>query len=159
LVIENDDKAAMYSVRDLYEMVHIVTEIPITFDYWHHTFNTGDLTESEAFFMARETWDKHGVTQCTHYSESRRRENQLLIERMFKHHNIDMANIEKWPTFHKEYKAFSKIKEQAHADYITKLPNTYDVDSLDVVVEAKAKEMALQNINVQCVQNTSIITE
>ena len=55
--------------------------------------------------------------------------------------------------------AFSKIKEQAHADYITKLPNTYDVDNLDIVVEAKAKEMALQNINVQCVQNTSIITE
>ena len=159
LVIENDDKASMYSVRDLYEMVHIVTEIPITFDYWHHTFNTGDLTEAEAFFMARETWEKHGVTQCSHYSESRRREHQLLIERMFKHHNIDMANIEKWPTFHKEYKAFSKIKEQAHADYITKLPNTYGVDNLDVVVEAKAKEMALQNINVQCVQNTPIITE
>lgn len=146
LVIENDDKASLYSVRELYEMVHSVTGIPITFDYWHHTFNTGDLSEREAFFMARETWDKHGVTQCTHYSESRRREQQLLIEAMFERHGISMDNIEQWPTFHKEYKAFSKIKEQAHADYINELPDTYDVDALDCVVEAKAKELALQQV-------------
>jgi len=146
LVIENDDKASMYSVRDLYEMVHSVTGIPITFDYWHHTFNTGDLSEREAFFMARETWDKHGVTQCTHYSESRRREQQLLIESMFAHHGIDIDNIEQWPTFHKQYKEFSKIKEQAHADFITRLPDTYGVDALDCVVEAKAKELALEQV-------------
>jgi UV DNA damage endonuclease len=83
LVIENDDKASMYSVRELYEYLHVPTAIPITFDYWHHTFNTGDLSEREAFFLARETWDRHNVTQCTHYSESRRRESQILIERMF----------------------------------------------------------------------------
>ncbi len=45
LVIENDDKASMYSVRDLYEMLHSEIAIPITFDYWHHTFNTGDISE------------------------------------------------------------------------------------------------------------------
>jgi UV DNA damage endonuclease len=146
LVLENDDKASMYSVRDLYEMVHSVTGIPITFDYWHHTFNTGDLSEEEAFFMARETWEKHGVTQCTHYSESRRREQQLQIERMFEHHGIGMENIAQWPTIHKEYKAFTKIKEQAHSDYIVNLPNTYGVSDLDIEVEAKAKELAIQNI-------------
>lgn len=152
LVVENDDKASMYSVRDLYDMVHSVTGIPITFDYWHHTFNTGDLSEQEAFFMARDTWSKHGVTQCTHYSESRRREQQLLIENMFEHHGISMDNIEQWPTFHKHYKEFSKIKEQAHADYITQLPDTYGVDSLDVVVEAKAKELALEKVEANCNQ-------
>ena len=152
LVVENDDKASMYSVRDLYDMVHSVTGIPITFDYWHHTFNTGDLSEQEAFFMARDTWSKHGVTQCTHYSESRRREQQLLIENMFEHHGISMDNIEQWPTFHKHYKEFSKIKEQAHADYITSLPDTYGVDALDVVVEAKAKELALEKVEAECNQ-------
>lgn len=152
LVLENDDKASMYSVRDLYEMVHSVTGIPITFDYWHHTFNTGDLTEEQAFFMARETWEKHGVTQCTHYSESRRREQQLQIERMFEHHGISMENIAQWPTFHKEYKAFTKIKEQAHSDYIVSLPNTYGVDNLDIEVEAKAKELTLQQAGVKCCQ-------
>jgi UV DNA damage endonuclease len=150
LVLENDDKASMYSVRDLYEMVHSVTGIPITFDYWHHTFNTGDLTEEQAFFMARETWEKHGVTQCTHYSESRRREQQLQIERMFEHHGISMENIAQWPTFHKEYKAFTKIKEQAHSDYIVSLPNTYGVDELDIEVEAKAKELTLQQAGIEC---------
>ena len=160
LVVENDDKASMYSVRELYEFLHQPLGIPITFDYWHHTFNTGDLTEREAFFMARDTWAVHGVTQCTHYSESRRREQQLLIERMFEHHGISMDNIAQWPTFHKHYKEFTKIKEQAHADFITRLPDTYGVADLDVMVEAKAKEQSLQQLNVTCCQeNTHVILD
>ena len=159
LVIDNDDKASMYSVRELYEMLHAEIAIPITFDYWHHTFNTGDLTEQEAFFMARETWQRHGVTQCTHYSESRRREAQILIERMFTHHGIDIADLPNWPTFHKQYKEFTKIKEQAHADYITRLPDTYGVADLDVMVEAKAKELALTNLNFEYCKNTQLILE
>jgi chitinase len=71
---------------------------------------------------------------------------------MFEHHGISMDNIEKWPTFHKHYKEFSKIKEQAHADYITSLPDTYGVDALDVVVEAKAKELALEKVEANCNQ-------
>ena len=157
LVIENDDKASMYSVRDLYEMLHTDIHIPITFDYWHHTFNTGDLSEHDAFFLARETWTKHGVTQCTHYSESRRREQQLLIERMFAHHGISLDNIEQWPTFHAQYKEFTKIKEQAHADFITQLPDTYGVSDLDIVVEAKAKEHALIKLGVECCQKNSML--
>ena len=148
LVLENDDKASMYSVRDLYENVHAAIAIPITFDYWHHTFNTGDLSEREAFFMARSTWEKHGVTQCTHYSESRRREAQRLIEGICDKHSIAWEDLPKWPTFAKMYKEFSKIKEQAHADFILQLPNTYNVDKLDVEVEAKAKEQAILQVGV-----------
>jgi UV DNA damage endonuclease len=159
LVIENDDKASMYSVRELYETLYAAEAIPITFDYWHHTFNTGDLSEEEAFFMARETWEFHGVTQCTHYSESRRREQQLLIERMFDHHGISLEDLPKWPTFHKQYKEFTKIKEQAHADYITTTPNTYGVLDLDIEVEAKAKELSWGNLNLECCQNTSLILD
>jgi UV DNA damage endonuclease len=157
LVIENDDKASMYSVRELHKMLHVEIGIPITFDYWHHTFNTGDLSEEEAFFLARETWTRYNVTQCTHYSESRRREAQTLIERMFAHHNIAMEDLPKWPTFHKQYKEFTKIKEQAHADFILATPNTYGVADLDIMVEAKAKEQALSNIKLECCQNTSLI--
>jgi UV DNA damage endonuclease len=157
LVIENDDKASMYSVRELYETLYAAEAIPITFDYWHHTFNTGDLSEEEAFFMARETWQRHGVTQCTHYSESRRREQQLLIERMFDHHNISMEDLPKWPTFHKAYKEFTKIKEQAHADYITATPNTYDVADLDIEVEAKAKELSWSALNLEYCQTPALI--
>lgn len=152
LVIENDDKASMYSVNDLYNMVHKEIGIPITFDYWHHTFNTGGLSEEEAFFMARETWQRHGVTQCTHYSESRRHESQRLIEGICNKHNIALEDLPKWPTFNKMYIEFGKIKAPAHADYITQLPNTYGVDDLDIMVEAKAKEQALKKIGVECCQ-------
>jgi len=159
LVIENDDKASMYSVRELYNTLYAYAGIPVTFDYWHHTFNTGDLSEEEAFFMARETWEFHGVTQCTHYSESRRREQQLLIERMFDHHGISLEDLPKWPTFHKAYKEFTKIKEQAHADYITTTPNTYGVADLDIEVEAKAKELSWCNLNLEYCQNIALILE
>ena len=159
LVIENDDKASMYSVRDLYERVHSQIGIPITFDYWHHTFNTGDLSEREAFFMARSTWERHGVTQCTHYSESRRRESQKLIEAMFDHHGIALEDLPKWPTFQKQYKEFTKIKEQAHADFILSTPDTYDVFDLDVMVEAKAKEQALIRIGVECCKTSIILAD
>jgi UV DNA damage endonuclease len=159
LVLENDDKASMYSVRDLYTMIHADIAIPITFDYWHHTFNTGDLSEQEAFFIARETWTRHGVTQCTHYSESRRREQQMQIERMFEHHGINMENIAQWPTFHKQYKEFTKIKEQAHADFITELPDTYGVSDLDIEVEAKAKEQTLKQIGVKCCQHPVFLVD
>lgn len=157
LVIENDDKASMYSVRELHKMLHVEIGIPITFDYWHHTFNTGDLSEEDAFFLARETWTRYNVTQCTHYSESRRREAQTLIERMFAHHNIAMEDLPKWPTFHKQYKEFTKIKEQAHADFILATPNTYGVADLDIMVEAKAKEQSLMQLNLECCQKTALI--
>ena len=159
LVIENDDKASMYSVRELHKMLHVEIGIPITFDYWHHTFNTGDLSEEEAFFLARETWTKYGVIQCTHYSESRRREAQTLIERMFEHHGISMEDLPNWPTFHKQYKEFTKIKEQAHADYILSTPNTYGVADLDIEVEAKAKELSWISLNLECCQNNALILD
>jgi len=36
----------------------------------------------------------------------------------------------------------SKLKPQAHSDYINSLPNTYGLD-VDIMVEAKAKELAI----------------
>ena len=73
LVIENDDSPNEYSVKDLYEGIYKSINIPITFDYFHHKFNTGDLTEEEALKLAATTWPE-GVAQCCHYSESRRKE-------------------------------------------------------------------------------------
>ena len=69
LTIENDDKASMYSVKDLM-YIHNKIGIPITFDYHHHKFCTGDLTEQEALELAITTWPK-GIMPVVHYSESR----------------------------------------------------------------------------------------
>jgi UV DNA damage endonuclease len=69
LTIENDDKASMYSVKDLM-YIHNKIGIPITFDYHHHQFCSGDLTEQEALELAITTWPK-GIVPVVHYSESR----------------------------------------------------------------------------------------
>ena len=97
LTIENDDKASMYSVKDLM-YVHNAIGIPIVFDYHHHTFNTGGLSEQNALELAITTWPK-GITPVVHYSESKAlHENNL------------------------------KEKPQAHSLYINSLPNTYELD-------------------------------
>ena len=51
--------------------------------------------------------------------------------------------MQDWPTLAVMYKEFSKIKEQAHSDYIVDEIKDYGLD-IDVVVEAKAKELAVQ---------------
>jgi UV DNA damage endonuclease len=97
LTVENDDKATMYSVKDLM-YIHNKIGIPIVFDYHHHTFCTGDLSEEEAVKLAASTWPKD-ITPVVHYSESK--------------------------ALHENNK---KIKPQAHADYINSLPNTYELE-------------------------------
>ena len=69
LTIENDDKATMYSVKDLM-YIHSKINIPIVFDYHHHQFCTGDLIEQHALDLAITTWPK-GITPVVHYSESK----------------------------------------------------------------------------------------
>jgi UV DNA damage endonuclease len=111
LTIENDDKASMYSVNDLM-YIHKKIGIPIVFDYHHHKFCTGGLTEEEALKLAVTTWPA-GIVPVVHYSESKSL------------HEND-----------------TKIKPQAHSDYIDRIPNTYGID-VDIMVEAKAKELAI----------------
>ncbi len=69
LTVENDDKASMYSVKDLYEGVYCKIGIPIVFDYHHHRFCTGGLSEEDALEVAVSTWNN--ITPVVHYSESR----------------------------------------------------------------------------------------
>ena len=69
LVVENDDKANAYSVKKLYTHVYGKIGTPITFDYFHHTFNDDGLTSKEAANLAVETW--HEYKPLFHYSESK----------------------------------------------------------------------------------------
>ena len=99
LTVENDDKGSMYSVKDLMYL-HERIGIPIVFDYHHHKFCTGGLSEKEALELAISTWPK-GITPVVHYSESK---------------SLHESN--------------EKIKPQAHSDYVDNMPDTYghDVD-------------------------------
>ena len=94
LTVENDDKASMYSVKDLM-YIHERIGIPIVFDYHHHKFCTGDLSEQEALELAISTWPD-GIVPAVHYSESRSKE------------QLD-----------------EKIKPQAHSDYVLDYIDTY----------------------------------
>ena len=111
LTVENDDKATMYSVKDLYYGVYQHIGIPIVFDYHHHKFCTGDMTEQKALEMAIETWGN--IKPVVHYSESRRDE-----------------------------KKDETLRVQAHSDYIYDKIETYGHE-IDIMVEAKAKELAV----------------
>lgn len=68
LTVENDDKASMYSVKDLM-YIHNKIGIPIVFDYHHHKFCTGGWDERTALYQAILTWPE-GITPVVHYSES-----------------------------------------------------------------------------------------
>jgi len=92
--------------------IHERIKIPIVFDYHHYQFCKGVLSEDEALELAVSTWPI-GITPVVHYSESKAL------------HEND-----------------SKVKPQAHSDYIKHLPNTYGIN-VDIMVEAKAKELAI----------------
>ena len=97
LTVENDDKPSMYSVKDLI-YIHEKTGIPIVFDFHHHKFCDGGLSEKDALDLAVSTWPK-SIKPVVHYSESK---------------SVHESN--------------SLIKPQAHSDYIKHLPETYGHD-------------------------------
>lgn len=69
LVVENDDKSTGFSVQQLYDNIHKVIGIPITFDYFHHEFHPDGLTTEQAAKLAASTWGT--TTPLFHYSESK----------------------------------------------------------------------------------------
>ena len=68
VTIENDDKLNCWSVKELVDIFHPITRIPITFDYLHHKCHPNGLTEREAINMCWDTWQTRPLF---HYSESR----------------------------------------------------------------------------------------
>ena len=98
LTVENDDRLNLYTTQELYDYVHMETGIPIVFDYHHHRFCDGGLSEREALEMAISTWPK-GITPVVHYSESRSKE------------RLDES-----------------IRPQAHSDYVYQYIDTYGID-------------------------------
>lgn len=95
--------------------IHNEIGIPIVFDAFHHKFNTGGLSEQEALEMAITTWPNE-ITPIVHYSESKA---------------LHEGN--------------SKLRPQAHSDYINCLLDTYGYN-VDIVLECKMKELALIDI-------------
>ena len=93
--LENDDKDSMWSTKDIYDKIYHETGIPIVFDYHHHRFCTGGLTEREALELAAATWVPW-IRPVVHVSESKA---------------IESGD--------------PKIRPQAHSDFIKKPVNNY----------------------------------
>ncbi len=68
LTIENDDKLNCWSVKELVDIFHPITRIPICFDYLHHKCHPDMLDEETAIKACHDTW--HGYKPLFHYSES-----------------------------------------------------------------------------------------
>ena len=116
LTVENDDKASMFSVKELYEGIYKKIGVPIVFDFYHHKFCTGGLTEQEALELALSTWPKD-IVPLTHYSESRRKEH--LDESIKAQAHSDLI-YDKIPTYGNEFDCVieAKHKELAVINYI-----------------------------------------
>ena len=71
ICIENDDKLNCWSVKQLTDIFHTITQIPITFDYLHHKCHPDSLSEEFAINRCYETWLTAGCRiPLFHYSES-----------------------------------------------------------------------------------------
>ncbi len=67
LTIECDDKLNCWSVKELVDIFHPITRIPICFDYLHHKCHPNNLSEVEAINMCYDTCQTRPLF---HYSES-----------------------------------------------------------------------------------------
>jgi UV DNA damage endonuclease len=68
VTVENDDVASAFSLEDLLGL-HAMCGVPLVFDFHHHRFCPGSLTEEQALRAAVATWPP-GVRPVVHWSES-----------------------------------------------------------------------------------------
>jgi len=118
LTLENDENS--YSVIDLLE-VYQETGVPIVWDSHHHVFNDDDLTMSEAFDAACQTWTG-GVRPLQHIS------------------NTEPSLVNG-----------SLLARRKHSDMIHYVPEpqlqALRDDTVDVEVEAKMKNVAVSKMS------------
>jgi UV DNA damage endonuclease len=109
LTVENDDKASMWSMSDLYELLWSRCQrLKLVLDVHHHRFCKRESLHHAAD-MAFSTWDGFCEIPKVHYSESK-----------------------------------AGARPQAHSDYIREeIPVLSDTVQYDVMIEAKAKDLAL----------------
>lgn len=71
LTLENDDKASMWSIQELYDMIHKHCGVKLVLDVHHHRFCDGGNTVQAAARLAFSTWTGFSEIPKVHYSESR----------------------------------------------------------------------------------------
>ena len=120
LTVENDDRATLYSVTDLYTDVYEKIKIPIVFDYHHHRFCNGNLSEKEALEIAISTWGN--IKPVVHYSESRSEEKNDTSIRPQAHSDYVFQKIDTYGN-NIDIMIEAKYKELAVIEYLKKHSN------------------------------------
>lgn len=130
LVLENEDKG-VWTPDQLFELIHVPTGIPITYDNLHHKCNPGTWDVKEAFRMCASTWQAHGVNPLFHYSEGGANDNPRA------HTDFAISNP---VTFRQQYDSF----------YTEKLCIDWDI-------ELKQKDYAIQHLQETESKQTALV--
>lgn len=130
LVVENDDKPTMFSVKDLYEVYERIGT-PITFDVHHHKYCHSGLTHKEAALMAASTWKD--APPCFHFSSTINHEQPDKIARAhadYIYEEINDYGTGAWIMVE------AKSKEESILYYINEgvMPSEYDEPLYDILV-------------------------
>ena len=121
LTLENDDKASMWSIQELYDMIHKHCGVKLVLDVHHHRFCDGGNTVQAAAQLAFSTWTGFSEIPKVHYSESK-----------------------------------PDSRPQAHSDYIKEpIPLLCNHTQYDVMIEAKAKDLALIHYKKEVLNETT----
>ena len=120
LTVENDDKVAQYTPKDLYTLVHSEVGIPITFDQFHFTCGNQDTSIQEALELCLSTWNV--AKALTHHSSSKRVEQNDSSIKVTAHADYIYEPIQ---TFGHDFDTDleAKKKDQAVLDYRKKFNN------------------------------------
>ena len=78
IVVENDE--VCYSTEELLPLCEKLG-IPLVFDWHHHDINPGVMDLGEILARVASTWEKRGIRQKMHYSESRENCNSTVMGR------------------------------------------------------------------------------
>jgi len=78
LTVENDDKAAMFSSKFLYENVYKVSRTPIVFDSHHFSLGPQDAPYKESFDMAYDSWPSDIIPTCHHSNGKKEYEDNTI---------------------------------------------------------------------------------
>ena len=119
LVLENEDKG-VWTPDMLFELIHLETGIPITFDTLHHACNPGTWDSKEAFRVCCSTWKTHGVNPLFHYSEGGANDNPRA------HLDFATSTPKQW-------------RDDNESSYTSELDIDWDI-------EIKQKDYAIQHI-------------
>jgi len=136
LALENDD--GRFSVRDI-AWIHQESGVPLVFDYLHfHNYNPEEMDAMEALKLCLESWPQ-GVKPKIHFSSPRTA--MRVVER-------------KGSETEEKSRLLRAPRATQHADFIDpfqfisfmKAAKTKNLPAFDVMLEAKAKDLALLHL-------------